>query len=271
MANRELSGKTALVTGASSGIGRAFATQLAGKGAGLVIAARRAPELESLASELRAAQGVRVDVIAIDLAAATAASDLGAQVDALGVTIDVLINNAGFGEHQYFVEQDWEHVRQQLQLNIVTLTELTHRYGKAMAGRGAGHILNVASIGAYTPCPTYATYAAGKAYVRDFTEAVAYELAPRGVRVCSLCPGGTESGFHQAAGQTVPGWMRATAFMSAKRCAGIGLAALFGSRRNVVAGVSNKLGMWFLRFVPRRMIVWIGATSMGKPRGLPGA
>ncbi len=260
---------TALVTGASSGIGKAFATQLAARGMALVIAARREAELEALARELRAAHGVRVEVIALDLAAPTAAATLVERIDGLGVTIDVLINNAGFGEHQYFVEQDWERVRQQLQLNIVTLTELTHRFGKAMAARGRGHILNVASIGAYTPCPTYATYAAGKAYVRDFTEAIAFELAPRGVRVCSLCPGGTETSFHQVAGQTVPGWMRATAFMTADRCAGIGLRALFGRRRNVVSGVSNKLGMWLLRFVPRRMIVWIGARSMGKPRALP--
>lgn len=265
----DLKGKTALVTGASSGIGRAFAQQLAGRKANLVIAARREADLEALAAELRTAHGVKVDVIAIDLSAPTAVASLCDRIDALGVTVDVLINNAGFGEHKYFVEQDWERVRQQLQLNIVTLTELSHRFGKAMAARGGGHILNVSSIGAYTPCPTYATYAAGKAYVRDFTEAIAYELAPRGVRVCSLCPGGTETGFHQVSGQTVPGWMKATAFMSADRCARIGLDSLFGWRRNVVTGVSNKLGMWLLRFVPRRMIVWISARSMGKPRELP--
>ena len=271
MANADLKGKTALVTGASSGIGAAFARALAARGADLVIAARRQAELDALAETLRKAHVVKVDVIAIDLGTAGAAADLFARTEGAGRTIDLVINNAGFGEHQWFIEQQWERVAQQLQLNIVTLTELTHRFGKAMAARGRGHILNVSSIGAYTPCPTYATYAAGKAYVRDFSEAIAYELAPRGVRVCSLCPGGTESGFHQVAGQTVPGWMRATAFMSADRCAGIGLRALFGRRRNVVSGISNKLGMWMLRFVPRRMIVWISARSMGKPKALPAA
>ena len=190
----------------------------------------------------------------------------GARTEGAGRTVDVLINNAGFGEHQYFVEQAWARVAQQLQLNIVTLTELSHRFGQAMAARGRGHILNVASIGAYTPAPTYATYAAGKAYVRDFTEAIAHELAPRGVRVCSVCPGLTTTEFHQVAGQTLPGWMKRFGSMTADRCAAIGLAALFGWRRNVVAGVSNKVGMWMLRFVPRRAIVWIAARSMGRPR-----
>jgi hypothetical protein len=266
MPTRDLTGKTALVTGASSGIGRAFAVRLAARGANLVIVARRQAELDALAIELRKDHQIEVTVVAIDLATATAAADLYARTEGAGRAIDVLINNAGFGTHQYFLEQDWAKVHQQLQLNIVTLTELTHRFGQAMSQRGRGHILNVGSIGAYTPCPTYATYAAGKAYVRDFTEAIAHELAPRGVRVCCLCPGGTITEFHQVAGQTVPGWMRAMAFMPADRCAAIGLRALFGWRRNVVSGVGNKIGMWALRFVPRRMIVWIGARSMGKPR-----
>ena len=161
---------------------------------------------------------------------------------------------------------DWHvHLRDGAMMQAV-LPYTAHQFARAMAARGRGHILNVASIGAYTPSPTYATYSAGKAYVRDFTEAVAYELAPRGVRLCSLCPGLTITEFHQVAGQTLPGWMRRFAAMSADRCAGIGLRALFGWRRNVVTGVGNKLGMWTLRFVPRRMMVWIAARSMGQPR-----
>ncbi len=265
MSEQDLKGKTALVTGASSGIGAAFARLLAGRGANLVIVARRQAELDALADDLRKRHAVEVEVIAIDLGTAAAAGEVFARTEGAGRPIDVVINNAGFGEHQYFVDQKWERVAQQLQLNIVTLTEMSHRFGGAMAKRGRGHIMNVASIGAYTPSPTYATYSAGKAYVRDFTEAIAYELAPRGVRVCSLCPGGTESEFHKVAGQTVPGWMRSMAFMTAERCAGIGLRALFGWRRNVVTGLGNKIGMWSLRFIPRRMMLWIAARSMGKP------
>ncbi len=266
MATGDLAGKTALVTGASSGIGRAFAQLLAARGANLVVVARRQAELDKLAAEVTAKHQVKVEVIALDLSSPSAPADLYARTEGAGTAIDILINNAGFGTHQYFLEQPWDKVREQLQLNMISLTELSHRFGGAMARRGRGHLLNVASIGAYTPCPTYATYSAGKAYVRDFTEALAHELASRGVRVCCLCPGGTESEFHQVAGQTVPGWMRAVAFMSAEKCARIGLRALFGWRRNVVSGISNKIGMWFLRFIPRRMIVWIGARSMGQPR-----
>ena len=266
----ELKGKTALVTGASSGIGAALAKGLAERGADLVIVARRQAELEKLATALRGAHGVKVDVIALDLGGSGAAAELFARTEGAGRVIDVLVNNAGFGEHQYFVEQKWERVHQQLQLNIVTLTELTHRFGQAMAARGRGHLMNIASIGAYTPSPYYATYSATKAFVRDFTEAIAFELAPRGVRVCSVCPGLVRTEFHQVSGQTLPPWMVKFASMSADRCAGIALRALFGWRRNVVTGVSNKLNMWLLRFMPRRAMVWIAARTMGKPK-LPAA
>lgn len=260
----QLRGKTALVTGASSGIGAAFARQLAARGAALVIVARRQAELDALATRLRADHGVTVEVIALDLGTATAAGELFARTEGAGRPIDVVINNAGFGDHRYFVDQSWDRVAAMLQLNIATLTELTHRFGRAMAARGRGHLLNVASVGAYTPSPSYAVYAATKAYVRDFTEAVAFELAPRGVRVCSLCPGLTATEFQAVAGQEMNGLLK-LASMSADRCAAIGVRSLLGWRRNVVTGWSNKLSMWMLRFVPRRMMVWIAAKTMGRP------
>jgi uncharacterized protein len=271
---KDLKGKTALVTGASSGIGAAFARLLATHGANLVIVARRQAELDLLAADLRKRHAIEVEVIALDLGAAGAAADLFARTEGAGRPIDLLINNAGFGEHQRFVDQKWERVAQQLQLNIVTLTELSHRFGQAMAARGRGHLLNVASIGAYTPSPYYATYSAGKAYVRDFTEAIAFELAPRGVRVCSLCPGLTTTEFHLVSGQTLPPWLKRIGSMTAERCAGIGLRALLGWRRNVITGVSNKVSMWLLRFMPRRAMVWMAAKTMGPPRlpsSTPGA
>lgn len=259
-----LKGRTALVTGASSGIGDHFARQLAARGMNLVITARRADRLEALAGELRATHSVEVDVVPLDLGQPGAASELFEKVEGAGKRVDVLINNAGFGTQEHFVDIPWERQREQLQLNVVSLTELTHRFSKAMLSRGQGWILNVASIGAYMPVPDYAAYAAGKAYVRNFTEALAFELRRTPVRVCCVCPGATATEFLQVSGQKETALVKA-ALMPAERCARIGLRALFAGRRNVVAGMMNSIGMWFLRFVPRRLIVRIAALIMEKP------
>jgi len=260
----QLSGKTALVTGASSGIGMAFARHLARMGADLVITARRQAELDKLAGELREQHKVKVTVLALDLSSPSAPAELHARTEGAGMAIDLLINNAGFGTHRQFLDSAWDLLAQQVQLNIVSLTELCHRFGTAMLARGRGHILNISSVGAYLPVPGYSTYAAGKAYVRNFSEALAAELGPRGVRVCSLCPGGTATEFQKVAGQDIPGYQRLF-FMSAERCAEIGLRALLGWRRNVVSGWYNKIGMWLLRFVPRRLLPAVAGIAMGKP------
>ena len=137
-----------------------------------------------------------------------------------GKAVDILINNAGFGTQERFDRLAWEKSAEQIQLNIVSLTELTHRFLAPMLARGRGHVLNVSSIGAYMPVPFYATYAAGKAYVRNFSEAVAAELAGTNVRVCSLCPGGTKTEFLEVFGQRST-WLVEAAMMSADRCARI--------------------------------------------------
>ena len=261
----DLKGQTALVTGATSGIGVAFAGQLAASGADLVITARRKENLEALAKELGEKHGVKVDVVALDLSEPGSPSTLWDATEGAGKKIDVLVNNAGGGIQQYFVDTSWERIARQMQLNVMSLTELTHRFARAMKERGRGAILNVSSIGAYTPTPTMATYSAGKAYVRDFTEALAFELAGTPVRVCSLCPGGTESEFHVAAGQTLSKSFRAT-FMSADDCARIGLGALFGGRRNIVSGIMNVLAVFFMRFTPRRLLIWVTAKTLGPPK-----
>lgn len=261
----DLRGKTALVTGASSGLGEAFARKLAAWGANLVITARRKERLEALAAELEKEQRVKVTVVELDLADPSAPEKLFAATEDAGVAIDVLVNNAGGGIHRRFVDIPWDDTRKQLQLNLVSLTELTWRFARAMLGRDRGWILNVASIGAYTPTPTYATYAAGKAYVRDVTEAIAYELRETNVKVMSLCPGGTTTEFHLRSGHEIPEAFKST-FMSADECAQIGLDALFVGRRNVISGWVNKVGMWMLRFVPRRAMVHVAALSMGSPK-----
>jgi len=267
----DLRGTTALVTGASSGIGESMARQLAAAGADVVLTARRRDRLEALAAALREAHGVRVDVVALDLSEPGAAERLFAATEGQGRAVDVLVNNAGFGTQESFADIPWERTAEQIQLNVVALTELTHRFVQAMLARDRGWVLNVASIGAYMPVPSYATYAAGKAYVRNFTEALAHELRRTHVRVCCLCPGGTATEFLQVAGQELPRIFE-LALMSPERCARIGLRALFAGRRNVVAGWSNTLMMFALRFLPRRAIVRLAALIMEKPRpALPAA
>ena len=261
----DLKGRTALVTGASSGLGAAFARLLAERGADVIITARRKEKLDALAKELEDKHGVAVDVVALDLAEPGSPAKLWEATEGAGRAIDVLVNNAGGSVHAYFVGTPWERIARQIQLNVVSLTELTHRFAKAMVERGRGYVLNVSSIGAYTPTPSMATYSAGKAFVRDFTEALAFELRGTPVRVCSLCPGGTETEFHLVAGQKLPKAIRST-FMSAEDCAAIGLRALFGGRRNVVSGIFNKLSVFFMRFMPRRFLVWATARAMGEPK-----
>ena len=265
MAESGLKGRTALVTGASSGLGAAFARLLAERGADLIVTARRKDKLDALKEELEKKHHVAVDVVVLDLSEPGAPEKLWNETEGAGRTVDVLVNNAGGALHRYFADMAWEDVARQMQLNVLSLTELTHRFVKPMLGRGRGHVLNVSSIGAYAPSPSLATYSAGKAFVRDFTEALAFELRKTPVRVCCLCPGGTLTEFHQVAGQELPRAIRAT-FMSAEDCAAIGLRALFAGRRNVVSGIFNALSVYFMRFVPRRFLVWATARTMGEPR-----
>jgi short-subunit dehydrogenase len=264
-----LKDRAALVTGGGRGIGRAIALALAQQGAHVGVTARSAAELDEVVHAIGAAGGRALALVA-DVTAPDAPARIVAEMTSALGAVDILVNNAGGAVYQLFLDTDRARIAHQIQLNLVALTELTHRFAGAMLARGRGHVLNVASIGAYTPTPALAVYSASKAFVRDFTEALAYELRRTPVRVCCLCPGGTATEFFQASGQAPPAAVRAT-FMSAERCASIGLSALFGGRRNVVAGLMNKLSMFLLRFLPRRAIVRVTALVIGTPvtRGAP--
>jgi short-subunit dehydrogenase len=258
-----LAGQRALVTGASSGIGKELARILAAEGANLVITARRAERLEALAAEIKQAHGVDVRVEALDLGDPAAPLQLFERTEGAGVAIDVLVNNAGFGDWRDFVDTPWERYQGMLQLNVTALTELTHRFLPAMIERKHGHVMNVASTGAYVPCPSFAVYAATKAYVRNMTEALDYELKGSGVRAISVCPGGTKTEFIEQAGQKLKG--SAEPFMmTAERCAQIAVAKMLAGRRNVVTGFINWLSMLLLRFlpIPRSLYPWIAYKSM---------
>lgn len=259
---RNLKGQTALVTGASSGLGVSFARQLAERGVNLILVARRAERLTALAKELSKQHGVEVTSIPGDL---SSRAGVDALLEKLGETnVDILINNAGAGIHALTHDIPWDHMAANIHLNTAAPTQLSRHFGERMCTRGSGYILNVASIGAYMPVPGFAIYGAAKAYLLSFSEALSHELRKTGVRVCCLSPGGTKTEFFEAAGQKLSPTMR-LALMSSERCARIGLRGLFGWRRALVSGYSNKLMIFMLRFVPRRLIVGIAALVMGKP------
>jgi short-subunit dehydrogenase len=245
-------GKWALITGASSGLGVEFADLLAAQKVNLVLAARRQEPMEKLASNLRRKYGVDVLVEAIDLASPGAAGRLKSGLDARSVTIDILLNNAGYGLHGDFLETPIERTVDMIQLDITAVTELTHLFGRDMATRRSGHILLVASLLAFQAVPSYAAYAATKAYVLALGEALHDELRPHGVVVTTLCPGHTATGFDEAAGATASVLLRLLT-MKPRPVAASGIRALLQGKAMVVAGLSNKMAAFSNRLTPRSM------------------
>ncbi len=245
-------GKWALITGASSGLGLEFADLLAAQKVNLVLAARRQEPMEKLASDLRRKYGVDVLVEAIDLASSDAASRLKCSLDARSVTVDILVNNAGYGLHGDLLETPIERTANMIQLNITTLTELTYLFGRDMAKRRSGHILLVASLMAFQAVPSYAAYAATKAYVLALGEALHNEFRPHDVVVTTLCPGHTATGFDAAAGVTASALLRLLT-MKPRPVAASGVRALLQGKAMVIAGLSNKMVAFSNRLTPRSM------------------
>ena len=248
----EVSGKWALVTGASSGFGIEFATLLAERNANLVLAARRAEPMESLAERLRQQHHVQVVVEGIDLSVAGAGAELKSRLDQRGIVVDLLVNNAGSGLYGGFLDRPLPKTLAMLRLNMLTLTELTHVFATEMVKRRAGHILLIASLLGYQATPGYAAYAASKGYVLLFGEALHAELKSHGVNVTVLSPGTTSTSFGDVAGQkdTLPLRML---MMEPRPVARTGILAMLRHRSSVVAGMLNKLVVLSFRFAPRQL------------------
>lgn len=252
--------RTALVTGASTGIGADFARRLGADGLDLVLVARSADKLEALAAEIRSASGATVTVLARDLVVPGAATALVEEVAALGIEVDFLLNNAGFGTHGPVAEADASRLADEVRLNCEVLTELSQRYLPAMIARKTGTIINVASNGAFQPLPLMAVYGATKAYVLSFTEALWHETKGTGVRVLALCPGPTETPFFAVAGEDFSRSKRTTDQLIAttKR-------ALARNQPSVVDGFSNALvARVGTRFLPKKVALW-GAEKVVTP------
>jgi len=257
----ELRDRWALVTGASSGIGADFARELAARGAHLVLVARREDRLRALAEELERAHGVRTRVIAADLAKPDAPRALHEQLRAEGIAVDVLVNNAGFGVYGPFLDVPWERDREMLELDVLALAHLTKLFATDMRARGFGRVLQVASIGAFQPSPTYAAYSAAKAFVQSLGEALACELRGSGVTVTTISPGVTETEFFAVSGQRKSLFQRLTVMPSA-RVARIGIRAMERGRTLVVPGYANAFTAWSMRLLPRRWQASLAKTAM---------
>jgi short-subunit dehydrogenase len=252
---RKLNWERALVTGASEGIGRAFARELAGRGCDLVLVARRRKQLEHVASELSGAFGVGVEPLVADLTDPGELVGVEARLEANGRPIDLLVNNAG-GESQHapFLGLDRDALAADAYLNALVLLRLTHAAAGAMAERGGGSILNVSAGVAFYPLPGAAAYGASKAFVSSLSEALGYELRDAGVRVTAVCPGFTRTGAQERLGlnvDRVPGLL----WMEPEKVAAAALRAAERGRAISSLNTVGKLNAFFGRHLPRRILL----------------
>lgn len=246
---------TALVTGASSGIGAEFACQLAAKKTDLILVARSQEKLEALATKLEQQYGIKTEVLVQDLSEASAGQKIFAAVQEKGLVVDLLINNAGFGDYGVFSDRDLSKQLTMIQLNILVLTELTGLFLPGMQARNQGGIINISSIAGFQPLPYMSVYAATKAFVLNFTEALWAENKDRGVNILALCPGPTESEFFKVADFPDDFATKQSKTMTMTPAAEVvreSLTALEkGQSTLVTGGLTNQLIVNIPRFVPR--------------------
>jgi len=250
------SSTTALVTGASSGIGADLARELAVRGHGVVLVARRADRLEALAAELREAHAVRAEVLACDLVDPEARDALAGRVAALGLTVDILVNNAGYGSAGAFVELDARSETEMVRCNCEAVIALSHAFAPGMVRRGTGAILVVASSAGFQPLPRQATYSATKAFALTFAEALHAELRGAGVAVTALCPGPVKTEFAERAGlgdafARAPGF----ALVPSAECARQAVDGLDAGKRVVVPGLAIRAAAIGGRLTPRAALL----------------
>ncbi|TKT86506.1 SDR family NAD(P)-dependent oxidoreductase [Dyadobacter frigoris] len=246
---------TALITGASSGIGLELAKIHASKGGDLVLVARNKAKLDQLKSELVQTYGISVSIIVIDLSAEGSAKKIYDRTTVEKIQIDCLINNAGFGDFGFFSDTDLQKEVNMINLNIMALTLLTKLYLKDMLDRKGGRIMNVASIAAFQPGPKMAVYSATKAYVLSFSQAVGNEVLHQGVTVTALCPGPTESGFQEAASMQNSKMFNNNKLPTAGEVAAYGYEAMLKGKSVAIPGFINNLMADAVGFIPREWVL----------------
>ena len=253
--NPESNPKYTLITGASGGIGLELARVFAARGHSLILTARSGGKLGKLKNELEKSYSIRAEVAITDLAQPGSAVKLCEEIHRRGFEVEGLVNNAGFGLYGHFVSLSLEEQTQMIQLNIISLTELTRIFLPAMIQQKKGHILNVASTAAFQAGPLMAVYYATKAYVLYFSEAIANELQGTGVKVSALCPGPTISDFQSRASMNmkIP-LFKAARIMDAASVARVGYNGLMKNKRVILPGLMNKISSLGARFFPREFL-----------------
>ncbi|MFQ5649739.1 MAG: SDR family NAD(P)-dependent oxidoreductase [bacterium] len=249
--------KNVLITGASSGIGKEFAKQLAGQGATLILTARSEAALKELAHSLSEQHKVQTHVFCQDLGQPGGAQLLAQKIQQAGLQVDVVINNAGFGKWGPFESVDAATYEAMLNLNIHAVVALTHFFLPAMLERGEGGFINVASTAGFQPVPYFSTYSASKAFVISFSEGLWREYKDRGVVFTCLCPGGTDTNFHEVSQMDK---RKLIALASSEKVAQLALQAFLKGKLNVIAGAKNYLLANSIRFAPRRWVTEVTAA-----------
>jgi short-subunit dehydrogenase len=251
-------GSTALITGASKGLGTAFAKTLAARGANVILVARTTEKLEALADSLASQYGVKCIALSIDLTAPDAVQLIERELDTRGLVVDLLVNNAGLGHSGPFLSHDMKAEQASVQLNVQALVGLSHALGTRMATVKRGGIINIASNASFQPLPYMAVYAATKAFVLSFSEALGYELASDGVQVMAACPGPTATSFFEG---TKTG-MKDKDFDTAESVVERTLAAFDKGKAVTHPGrFSVRVATWLPRFFPRNVVVRFAAAA----------
>jgi short-subunit dehydrogenase len=250
----------ALVTGASAGIGKALAEELASGGTHLLLTARRGDRLLELAKQLRSKHKISAEIFEADLGKPSAPEEIFQFTKEKGIAVDVLINNAGFGQYGELPSVEPQRLLDMVQVNCGAVLHLTRLFLPEMVARRRGDVLIVASTVAFQAVPYISTYAATKVFDLFLAEGLAEEMKPYGVRVCALCPGTTTSEFHDVAGHPSHARRRSE---TAEKVARTGLRALASGKSCVISGLGNYLGAQSQRFVPRRVVTRIAANMLG--------
>lgn len=258
--------ETVLITGASKGIGKALAHLFAENGFNLVLVARSGIDLQLLKQQLEEKFNVHVYTIVKDLCASSAAQEVFDEVMHAGITVDYLVNNAGFGDWGAFIDKPWERYETMIALNVTTLTHLIHLYVNEWKGKRRGRILNVSSTAAFQPGPMMAVYFATKSFVLHLSEALNHELKKEGITVTALCPGPTSTYFGEESGMKASQLVKSVKIATAGDVARMGFDAMMKGKPVAIHGAMNKVAPFAIRFIPREWVTRLSAQVMQLPK-----